>query len=116
MPPGDSPDRLRWQDDALQILYWLRGEGLLADAGVADLRRFLDGDPEELSSVLERLVTLGFVRRTTGEGARIRYALTADGVREPKNRRAVVTRRQRASIPPSIGLFAEKLDTGIHQS
>jgi len=82
MPPGDSPDRLRWQDDALQILYWLRGEGLLADAGVADLRRFLDGDPEELSSVLERLVTLGFVRRTTGEGARIRYALTADGVRE----------------------------------
>ena len=80
---ADKTDPLRQQDEALQILYWLRGEGLLSDVGVADLKRFLDGTVEELAIVLERLVDVGLVRRAGADpGATIRYALTPDGVKE----------------------------------
>lgn len=82
MPSGDRPDAVRRQDEALQILYWLRGEGLLGDAAVADLRRLLGGSDEELAAVLERLVDLGLVRRADGDGAAMRYALTSEGIRE----------------------------------
>lgn len=83
MPDAERPDVLRQQDEALQILYWLRGEGLMADVGVPDLKRFLDGASDDLAAVLERLVDIGLVQRTaTGSGGAIRYALTPDGVRE----------------------------------
>lgn len=80
---AEKTDPLRQQDEALQILYWLRGEGLMADVGVADLKRFLDGTVEELAIVLERLVDIGLIRRAGADpGATIRYALTPDGVKE----------------------------------
>ena len=80
---ADEADPLRQQDEALQILYWLRGEGLMADVGVADLKRFLDGTVEELAIVLERLVGIGLLRRAGAyPGGTIRYALTPDGVKE----------------------------------
>jgi hypothetical protein len=83
MSNGDRPDALRLQDEALQILYWLRGERLMADIGVADLKRFLDGTTEDLAAVLERLVEIGLVRRIGWDTvAAARYALTPDGVRE----------------------------------
>jgi hypothetical protein len=68
-------------DEVLQILYWLRGEGLLEDVAVADLRRFLDGSDYGLTAVLERLVRTGLVARAAGDMAP-RYSLTAEGVRE----------------------------------
>ena len=68
-------------DEVLQILYWLRGEGLLADVAAADLRRFLDASEADLTAVLERLVQTGLVVRSAHDAA-ARYALSADGVRE----------------------------------
>lgn len=79
---ADQVDPIRQQDEALQILYWLRGEGLMADVGVADLNRFLAGTAEDLGHVLERLVALGLVRRAVSRGATVRYTLTPDGVKE----------------------------------
>ena len=76
-----EPEDLAAADEVLQILYWLRGEGLLDDVGVSDLRRFLDGSDEELTAVLDRLVRTGLVARTMPDGA-ARFSLTADGVRE----------------------------------
>lgn len=76
-----KPESLGAADEVLQILYWLRGEGLLADAAVADLLRFLDGTEEELTSVLDRLVRTGLVSRIAPDGV-ARYALTGEGVRE----------------------------------
>lgn len=77
-----EPEDLAAADEVLQILYWLRGEGLQADAAVADLRRFLDGSDEDLTTVLERLVRTGLVARTAPDASAARYALTAEGVRE----------------------------------
>ena len=83
MSDADRPDALRQQDEALQILYWLRGEGLMADVGVADLKRFLDGTTEHLAAVLERLVEIDLLQRTVAAGGQsARYALTPTGVRE----------------------------------
>lgn len=76
-----EPEDLAAADEVLQILYWLRGEGLLAAVAVADLRRFLAGGDEKLSALLERLVRTGLVVRTAADGG-AHYSLSADGVRE----------------------------------
>lgn len=76
-----EPEDLAAADEVLQILYWLRGEGLLTDVGTADLRRFLDVTDADLAGILERLVRRGLVARTLADVA-ARYSLTAEGVRE----------------------------------
>ena len=76
-----EPQDLAAADEVLQILYWLRGEGLLADVAVSDVRRLLDLPEEALTVVLDRLVRTGLVARIAPDGP-ARYALTAEGVRE----------------------------------
>lgn len=76
-----DPRDLAAADEVLQILYWLRGEGLLADVGVADLRRFLDAAEQDLVTVLDRLTRTGLVMRIAADGA-ARFVLTAEGIRE----------------------------------
>lgn len=66
-------------DEVLQILYWLRGEGLAADAAVADLQRLLAGSEQGVREVLDRLVRLGLVAHRLPAD---RYTLTELGVRE----------------------------------
>ncbi len=77
-----EPEDLAAADEVLQILYWLRGEGLSSEVAAADLQRFLAGSEEELTAVLERLVRTGLVTRAAPDKAGARYALTAEGVRE----------------------------------
>jgi hypothetical protein len=77
-----EPEDVAAADEVMQILYWLRGEGLLADVAVADVQRFLDANEAELTAVFERLVRLGLVARIAPGGVGARYALTPDGVRE----------------------------------
>jgi hypothetical protein len=42
-----------WRDEILQLMFWLRGEGLLQDVAPDDLRRFLETDPGRLEARLE---------------------------------------------------------------
>lgn len=69
------------QDEVLQVMYWLRGEGLAADVSLADLVRFTGSDEESLAAIFDRLVVLGCVATVRGDTV-LRYALTPDGVRE----------------------------------
>lgn len=69
-------------DEALQILYWLRGEQLAADVSLADLQRFIPADAAALSAVLDRLERHGLVRKSPAGTAVPRYQLTEEGVRE----------------------------------
>jgi Mn-dependent DtxR family transcriptional regulator len=92
MNPADDSDRdgpealahLRWRDEILQLLYWLQGEGLMADVAADDLRRFLEGDPGSLAERLERLVREGYVELAPGDPCR--YRLTAWGTAEGRRR------------------------------
>lgn len=74
-------DRLYWQDEILQVMYWLLGEGFARQVTVASLRRFLDGEPEQLAAVLEELAVSGLVTRVDDA-----YMLTEPGTEEAKRR------------------------------
>lgn len=78
---GDPRRGLQAQDEVLQVMYWLRGEGLSLAVTTADLSRFTGASDLELDGILERLEVLGFARRLFG-GATARFELTAEGVRE----------------------------------
>jgi len=53
--PHSALDDLYWQDEILQVMYWLLGEGFADRVTVADLRRFLAAESELLAQNLERL-------------------------------------------------------------
>ena len=67
-----------WQDEILQVIYWMRGEGFGEKASIADLQRFLDATDEILAANLTQL----------GKNAQVeldetgKYSLTANGVKE----------------------------------
>ncbi len=81
MGTTDSPlDGLYWRDEILQILYWLRGEGL-GDAVIArDLVPFLGTEEAFVQKYLEQLAVAGYAERLPGD--QMRYRLTEPGVKE----------------------------------
>jgi len=67
-----------WQDEILQVIYWMRGEGFGEKASILDLQRFLDASDEILAANLTQLAKNGLVELDeTGK-----YELTASGVKE----------------------------------
>jgi len=67
-----------WQDEILQVIYWMRGEGFGEKASIPDLQRFLDASDEILAANLTQLGKNGLVELDeTGN-----YELTAGGVKE----------------------------------
>jgi hypothetical protein len=76
-------------DEILQMLFWVRGEGLAADADTADLARFSGLTEARIAGLLGRLTAQGLLRATTpGRGA-----LTED--RRVRGRQAVRRRVRR---------------------
>jgi hypothetical protein len=73
-----------WRDEILQLMYWLKGEGLSEDVHADDLRRFLDAAPRHLEEQLLRLVQGGYLEPIPG--ASMRYRLSALGVEEGRRR------------------------------
>ncbi len=68
-------DALFWRDEILQVLFWMRGEGL-GDAPSADqLATFLNADAAMLHAHLERMVEEGYLTRAAGNC----YSLTERG-------------------------------------
>jgi len=74
-------DDLYWQDEILQVMYWLLGEGFADKVSVSDLRRFLEADPELLTQNLEYLVGDRLLSKI-GQS----YALTEVGTEDAKRR------------------------------
>ena len=80
-PPPSALEELRWRDEILGALYWLRGEGIMADAGAADLSGFLAAEPDVLGHHLARLAAEGYLQQE-GEGEDARYRLSEEGGKE----------------------------------
>jgi hypothetical protein len=76
-----NPSNLFWRDEILQVMYWLRGEGILQQVRVDDLKRFLHAADEELRSALGELVSLELVVACDN-----RFELTESGVKEGRRR------------------------------
>jgi hypothetical protein len=75
----DPLEALRRRDEILQVMFWLRGEGLAHAATVADLRRFLDETAAtDLEADLDQLSAAGMVE-PSGEQS---YRLSTQGLAE----------------------------------
>jgi len=82
--PDAALQGIYWRDEILQLMYWLRGEGLLEEVAADDLRRFLAADPGRVEERLAQLVQEGFLE--PAPEAKGRYQLSALGVEEGRRR------------------------------
>jgi hypothetical protein len=82
--PDDPLTDLYWRDEILQLMYWLQGEALLADATPTELSRFLASAPGRLGERLTQLVQDGYLE--TVQGDENRYRLSALGSAEGQRR------------------------------
>lgn len=77
------------RDEILEVLYWLRGEGLHEEVRPRDLRPFLDLDSASVSGHLEALAAAGLVERRGGDvrgSGDPAYRLTETGASEAGRR------------------------------
>jgi len=68
-------DSLQTRDELLQVMYWMNGEGLGNEFSLADLQKFLQGDPALLAEALEVMIASGLVVGASDN----KYALTTQG-------------------------------------
>ncbi len=67
-----------WQDEILQLMYWMRGEGFGEQITVTQLKKFLDAADEILVANLSELAKKDLVNFDISDF----YELTAAGVKE----------------------------------
>lgn len=79
-PKSEALRALYWRSEILQVMYWLRGEGLgeVVDAGL--LERFLGVEAEVGVGYLDRLVVDGYLDLAPGGG----YVMSESGLAEGK--------------------------------
>lgn len=87
MPPPDEGDssneQLAARDEILQVMYWLRGEGLAKDVAASDLTRWMSVDTTRIHSLLVDLAEAKLVEPVdAADGDAIRFRLTEPGVKE----------------------------------
>jgi hydrogenase maturation protease len=83
--PADRVEALKRRDEVLQIMFWLRGEGLGAEVSPADIVRFVD-DHAAVEATLRALVDDGYAERLHDAAGTPRYRLTDLGQREGRRR------------------------------
>lgn len=71
------------QDELLELLYWLEGEGFQGSASIEGIVRFLAKPDRLVRKTLERLLVLGSVRHDADSGE---YRLTEAGRSEAARR------------------------------
>ena len=73
-PKSETLRALYWRSEILQVMYWLRGEGLDDDVDLAVVTRFLGVEAAVAAHYLERLVDEGYLHCAAGH-----YALSERG-------------------------------------
>jgi hypothetical protein len=76
-PKSEVLRALYWRSEILQVMFWLRGEGLGDEIDAPLLERFLGVDAQVGIGHLDRLVDEGYLERTPGG-----YALSRTGLEE----------------------------------
>jgi hypothetical protein len=74
----DEKPSIFWQDEILQVMYWMRGEGFGEKITVAELKKFLDAPDETLVANLAELAKKNLVVFDVSDF----YELTETGVKE----------------------------------
>ncbi len=76
-PKSETLRALYWRSEILQVMYWLRGEGLGDVVDAQLLERFLGVEADVGVTYLDRLVVDGYLDTVPGG-----YALSASGLEE----------------------------------
>ena len=76
-PKSDALRALYWRSEILQVMFWLRGEGLGDVVDATLLERFLGVDAQIGVGYLDQLVVDGYLERAPAG-----YALSAAGLEE----------------------------------
>ncbi len=80
---GESFEQhLAARDEVLQVMYWLRGEGLAKDVGAKDLTRWMSIDALQIHSILVGLAEARLLEVVPGSASEARFRLTESGVKE----------------------------------
>ena len=81
-----SSNAIYVQDEILQMMYWMRGEGLGESLTLAELNRFLNLDEKNLRVNVQRLVEVGYLKYVDQQDELQRVRLTETGIEEGKRR------------------------------
>lgn len=76
---------IRVRDEVLEVMYWLKGEGIRAAVGPTDLRTFVDIDPDAAREHLSVLHRAGLLE-AVDESSEPAYRLSERGEREAGRR------------------------------
>jgi len=84
----NAPEQeLHWQDEILQVMYWMHGEQLGEGVTPAQLQRLLHLEPAQVETALRQLVAVGLLRvQTDSADGSTAYQLTERGIVEGKRR------------------------------
>ena len=74
----DEQPSIFWQDEILQVMYWMRGEGFGEKITIPQLKKFLDAGEVVLTANLSQLEKHGLVNSDFSDI----YELTETGVKE----------------------------------
>ncbi len=80
-----SIDALFWRDEILQIMFWLKGEGLASEATIEDIRQFLGVESNLIQFHLDEAVKDGYLNfhpDPAGMPLGNRYSLSEFGRKE----------------------------------
>jgi hypothetical protein len=78
-------DALFWRDEILQVMFWMRGEGLAEVVSAQELQVFLTGDIKTLQFYLEQFAHEGYLIRHPDPAGMLnatRYSLSELGRQE----------------------------------
>lgn len=82
-----ADSELRWQDEILQVMYWMQGEHLGREVARSELQRFLNLERAQLDRALGALAAAGLiVTRAAGGAGQETFALSTRGVAEGRRR------------------------------
>ena len=85
-PGQESLEAIRWRDELLQVLYWLRGEGLALEVTPPALVSFLQEEESVIAGWLRELAADGYVEPLVAADGQESYRLTALGLVEGRKR------------------------------
>ncbi len=74
----DENPSIFWQDEILQVMYWMRGEGFGEQINIVQLKKFLDASDEILLANLSELERKNLVDSDFSD----LYELTGTGIKE----------------------------------
>lgn len=81
-----NDNELRWRDEILQMLYWMKGENLGTEVSSDQLNRFLQLTPNQLATALQHLIAANLVTASDYSSGNRIFRLTDSGIEEGKRR------------------------------